>query len=134
MRKIEVAMCNAFRTKNLGWHQKNTMINSRGAIELFGNEIIWFDPDYFSEDHKYHNFVNCGDKAQYVLTCAGWASNTTKSRLNAFLHHINSPGYFHTEKGELFFTVTDGETRNRNSITSSTEIFLDASGELLYIY
>ena len=76
MRQIEREMNNAIRNKR-NFSKSNTMVSYDAAenlssVFLHGNRIADFD-------HA---------KGKAWITSAGWETNTTKSRLNAFLNEV----------------------------------------------
>ena len=78
MRQIEKQMNSALSNKD-NWGQSNTSVSFHASenlseVRLHGNLIAWFD-------HA---------KQLLAISSAGWHSNTTKSRLNALLHEVNT--------------------------------------------
>lgn len=73
---------------------RDTVTKSKNivAFELWGNRIFWCD---------------CETKSFYFCFC-GYSTNTTKSRLNALLHHFNYGG-FYQKNWDIFWT-----NRNNN--------------------
>ena len=76
MRKIEMMMNTAVRNK-MNWSNSNTMVSfdaaeNMSSVYLHGHRIA----DY---DHS---------KGKAWISSCGWETNTTKSRLNAFLDEV----------------------------------------------
>lgn len=110
MRKIESQMLQAIRTGK-SWECSNTRVyvNPSGTIDvhLFNNLICIIVPD-----------------ESLTVWHRGWATPTTKSRLNAILQGIDSSMRIH--QNDFIWYITD--YRNRESVPTR---FID--GEEFYI-
>lgn len=82
---------------------KNGM-NFRGG----NTEVVWFRGRLHVYLHG--NLIAVRrPKGPLCLTCAGWVTRTTVSRLNAVLHGFGAWSYVHIHKGAAVLELAKGE-------------------------
>ena len=112
MRKIESQMLQAIRTGK-SWACSNTRVN-----------VIPVDDSRITEVYLHDKLIAGIGSTRITLWNRGWATLTTKSRLNAILQGIDSSMRIH--QSDYVWYITD--YRNRESVPTR---FID--GEEFYI-
>jgi len=112
MRKIESQMLDAMRTGK-SWAYANTRVN-----------VISVDDSRITEVYLHDKLIAEIGLTRITLWNRGWATPTTKSRLNAILSGIDSSMRIH--QNDFVWYITD--YRNRESVPTR---FVD--GEEFYI-
>lgn len=112
MRKIESQMLNAIRTGK-SWAHANTRVN-----------VIPVDDSRITEVYLHNKLIAEIGLTRITLWNRGWATPTTKSRLNSILQGIDSSMRIHQDNFVWYIT----DYRNRESVPTR---FID--GEEFYI-
>lgn len=102
---------------NLSCRDTVTISKNIVAFELWGSRLFWFD---YETKNFYFSFCN-------------YSTNTTKSRLNALLHHFNYGG-FYQKNWDIFWTKNNkvikiDTLKTYKIIVSNNTINIEATSE-----
>lgn len=91
MNKTSMRAAEAFVNGGPRFSCKNT-VATENYVSIFGNPIAW----------KHHGDI--------ILTLAGWNTKTTRARLNAILHKLNTgAGLVVCKNGDCYLENQDGK-------------------------
>ena len=72
--------------------QMNFALSNKGNFSKSNTSVTFYPSENLSEVRLHGNLIAWFDHAKQLLaiSSAGWTTNTTKSRLNALLHEVNT--------------------------------------------
>lgn len=106
MRIIERQMIAAI-LENKDWHSSNTRV----AVTYFAHAA---NPIKRINVYLHDNHIATIERDQVTINNCGWASPTTKSRLNAILHEFCNAGIYQTNRYWYLSTQTDSPIKMEN--------------------